>query len=270
MNNVILKTAFLLCCCLFSCENSEKPNVETLSLSEAPVSQDLKDQLKLLTDVNYTYKNLSFVKGTLDDALQEAKMQNKYLYVITSMENCSLCNTSLKLLDLNNQGVKKEVFDKYLFYVCDYSELENRYLFWALNSAATPNSFLFKDSKIINYGVGFKGVNSSGLFADLNHINTDFLINNRLPLKGQDALDFINLQIQAYTSYKNPNSTKEELTLAYNSIKESLNIQETYFNQFIATQLEEKLGIVNQDKSVSKTVNPFNDEYTQRLYENLN
>ena len=102
----------LFICFFTSCENEKKQNDQLSEVVDAPVSQKMKKFMTERLKDEYTFKNLTFVEGTLEDALQKAEHQNKYLYVITAFGDCSLCSSSLRFLDYNAHNIKKETFDQ--------------------------------------------------------------------------------------------------------------------------------------------------------------
>ncbi|MBD0832132.1 thioredoxin domain-containing protein [Aestuariibaculum sediminum] len=246
MKPFIISRIFVCLCLVFCAVGLAQDKIKT-NTNKPPLSPELKAKSKILFADQYEYKKLTVIKGTLDDAFNEAKAQNKYLFVVTSYDNRfrSISEMALRNMEIN-ENINAEITNAFLFYKCNFSDYRNKYLFWANNSIAHPSGFIFdSQGTLINIAVGAGDVaNGTTLLGDFNKIDYKPFCSD-LNLHGKNAIQFLNTQIAAFQTLINPVSKYKDYEQAYTNVTQSFEQQQYYFNTFLAEKLSEKLGMAD-------------------------
>lgn len=214
-------------------------------------------------------EGINYIEGTLDEALAKAKEEGKYLFVISTIEDCSACNVFANRLEKDEELID-EIVNDFFFYKCNIMKSENQYLAWAYNSISSPTGFVFSpESELVNIVNPKDEINVSFLRGYETRQENQRPLNNRIGLNKKEGVLLVNEIIKAYKIYKESNSTVLELLQALEVIEESLEKESFFFNNYIAMMISKKIKKDNKYQLYHRKASDINDSYTLRLYKPL-
>lgn len=217
------------------------------------------------------HKEIILLKGSLDQALQTAQKNNKYLIVVASAENCKSCDIFLEQLMIN-EDIKRQLSDNAIFLKCDLNTVGNEYLFQATYNIGSPTTYIFSSKgTLLNLLMG----NQSPLmlvkiFEEIEDNKIEYLDQqNRLLLSGVEQVEFYNQMLNAWRVVRLNSNNPNQIHNAIKQVKLSIEKKEFIYNNYLAAKLHQKLGDTLLAEQYAKAMLSFNKSFDLFLYQNL-
>lgn len=210
--------------------------------------------------------SLNFVTGNLDHALSVAKKKDKKLLVLTSGSDCELCSSLEKMLN-TDERVKSKLSDDYLIYKCHLKQIGNEYLGQIAYSVASPTTYIFNaDGSLSNIIVGSQ--NATFFLTELENPNNSSLEKHRLKkeLTGKQFVSFLNILFNARRLNDNQAVKDTEIMEALDALRQSINSNSYFYNNYMAAKLSLKIKDKDQAKRYAENALRYNDAFSLFLY----
>lgn len=195
----------------------------------------------LLSSILFSCENKTNIQviGSLQEGFRIAKNDNKKVLLIVSVSGCGKCDKYIEFLSRDNDIRNSLEKDFVIVYEKDSKKKIGAKL---TRCFATPMPYLFdKDGRLIAFGYP----KENKTFSDTLNVGMDnmgYLELFNLSISQADYKKMVSKSMQAYLCLSDTTSKADDFKIAYQGIKESININPYCYNLHLANLLAKQIG----------------------------
>ncbi|MBW8683566.1 DUF1573 domain-containing protein [Chitinophaga rhizophila] len=206
---------------------------------------------------------IQYASGRIEDVFEQARKENKKVFVLITDTSCGICNAFAKKLDSINE-TKKILNQDYICYKANITDTAMTDIAQIVKCPSFPFPYFFdKDANLLAFG--FPN-NKNFLIDDLSKIGISeytFREMFRLPITTLDYKKLVSLNMKAYLMMKEGHHDS-----AYQLVKASSEIAVYPYNIYLANQLS-AVGTKESNAWIRQLQKPQFTPSDEVIYDNL-